>query len=141
LERYGFRSFQPREIILSDDSFRPLARTYEKGEVIEKEINFEISASDAIRLKWAYYVSLLQVMKAGDTNHPGLVIFDEPGQQEIEAQSLYSLMKWSAQSLATDQQLIMATSEPLERLTSALSGTNANIVSFDGFILQPISNN
>lgn len=140
LERYGFRSFQPGEIFLSDDNFRPLARTYEKGELVEKEINFEISASDAIRLKWAYYVSLLEIMEAGGTNHPGLVVFDEPGQQEIEAESLYSLMRWSAQSLASDQQLIMATSEPLEKLREALSGTDANIVSFDGFILQPMSN-
>ena len=84
LDSYGFRSFQPGEISLSRDNFRPLALRTEKGETVEKEINFEVSASDAIRLKWAYYLSCLELISDFSTNHPGLVVFDEPGQQEIE---------------------------------------------------------
>jgi hypothetical protein len=40
LDSYGFRSFQPGEISLSRDNFRPLALRTENGETVEKEIKF-----------------------------------------------------------------------------------------------------
>ena len=145
LERYGFRSFQSAEILLSRDNFRPLVAAHERsGELIEKEINFEISASDAIRLKWAYYLSIMQLAEnVGPnqpvmTNHPGILIFDEPGQQEIESTSLFSFMKDAARTSQRGKQVIMSTSELLEAVTSTLS-SNANIISFPGFILQPVT--
>ena len=51
LDSYGFRSFQPGEISLSRDNFRPLVLRTEKGETVEKELNFQVSASDAIRTR------------------------------------------------------------------------------------------
>jgi len=84
LEMYGFKSFRPSEIHLSRDNFRPLM--YSRGEddtTIEKEINFETSASDGIRLKWAYYLSLLSLSSSYRMNHAGLLVFDEPGQQQM----------------------------------------------------------
>jgi hypothetical protein len=138
LGRYGFRSFRPDEIELSIDNFRPLIRKEEDGETIEREINFEVSASDAIRLKWAYYLALLSLSRRRATNHCGLVIFDEPGQQEIEISSLQALLQWSARSLDDDQQLIIATSEPLVALREILGGAAVNLITFDGFILQPL---
>lgn len=139
LERYGFRSFQSSEISLSRDNLRPLviARD-ETGGTVEKEINFEISASDAIRLKWAYYLSSLELMDGGTTNHPGIVVFDEPGQQEIESASLFEFLRSAAEPLDRARQVIVSTSEPLDAVTAALD-THANVVSFPGFILQPLT--
>lgn len=137
LERYGFRSFQPVEISLSHDNFRPLVLRNDKGETVEKEINFEMSASDAIRLKWAYYLSCMELMRHFSVNHPGLAIFDEPGQQEVEASSLFEFLRSASQSAQTGQQVIVSTSETYEAVSATL-GESANIVSFPGFILQPI---
>jgi len=137
LGSYGFKSFQPNEIHLSKDNLRPLIYTIIDSEIVEKEINFEISASDAIRLKWAYYLSLLSVSKECAANHCGLVIFDEPGQQEMEAPSLRALLEWASGGLLEDQQLIIATSEPYESLNASLQG-RYHLVNFDGLILQPI---
>ena len=137
LERYGFRSFQPGEISLSYDNFRPLVLRSEKDEMVEKEINFEMSASDAIRLKWAYYLSCMELMRAFSVNHPGLAIFDEPGQQEVETSSLFEFLHSASQSVQNGQQVLVSTSETYEAITAAL-GNSANIVSFPGFILQPI---
>lgn len=137
LDRYGFRSFQPGEICLSNDNFRPLVTQTEKGESVEKEINFEVSASDAIRLKWAYYLSCLELMKQVVTNHPGLLVFDEPGQQEIESTSLFEFLRSAARGAAAGRQVIVSTSETLDAVSSALGGA-ANIVSFPAFILQPL---
>jgi hypothetical protein len=137
LERYGFRSFQPGEISLSYDNFRPLVLRSDKGETVEKEINFEMSASDAIRLKWAYYLSCMELMRDFSVNHPGLTIFDEPGQQEVEASSLFEFLSSASQSAQNGQQVLVSTSETYE-VVSATLGDSANIVSFPGFILQPI---
>jgi hypothetical protein len=137
LERYGFRSFQPGEISLSYDNFRPLVLRNDKGETVEKEINFEMSASDAIRLKWAYYLSCMELMRDFSVNHPGLAIFDEPGQQEVESSSLFEFLRSAAQSAQNGQQVLVSTSETYEAVSATL-GDSANIVSFPGFILQPI---
>jgi hypothetical protein len=137
LDSYGFRSFQPGEISLSRDNFRPLALRTEKGETVEKEINFEVSASDAIRLKWAYYLSCLELISDFSTNHPGLAVFDEPGQQEIESASLFEFLRSAARCSARGQQVIVSTSETLNAVDAALGGTS-NIVSFPAFILQPL---
>lgn len=139
LDRYGFRSFQPGEISLSSDNFRPLVLRSENGEMVEKEINFEVSASDAIRLKWAYYLSCLELISAFTVNHPGLAVFDEPGQQEIEVGSLFEFLRSAAQRASQGQQVIVSTSETLDAVNAAL-GANSNIVSFPAFILQPLEN-
>jgi len=137
LERYGFRSFQPGEISLSYDNFRPLVLRNDKGETVEKEINFEMSASDAIRLKWAYCLSCMELMRDFSVNHPGLAIFDEPGQQEVESSSLFEFLRSASQSAQNGQQVLVSTSETYEAVSATL-GDSANIVSFPGFILQPI---
>lgn len=137
LERYGFRSFQPGEISLSYDYFRPLVLRNDRGETVEKEINFEMSASDAIRLKWAYYLSCMELMRDFSVNHPGLAIFDEPGQQEVESSSLFEFLRSASQSAQNGQQVLVSTSETHEAVSATL-GDSANIVSFPGFILQPI---
>lgn len=39
------------------------------------------SASDAIRVVWAYLLGMLEVARVKDTNHPEFLVFDEPKQQ------------------------------------------------------------
>ncbi|QGN54236.1 hypothetical protein [Novosphingobium sp. Gsoil 351] len=138
LKSYGFRSFQPGEIALSTDNFRPLVRERKGSEIVEKEINFEVSASDAIRLKWAYLLAAFELMRDRPTNHPGLVIFDEPGQQEIDSGSLFAFLKRSATAAQTGQ-VIVSTSEPLVSVRHEM-GTSGQIIDFPGFILQPAMN-
>lgn len=134
IQAYGFRSFKPSEIVLSLENQRPLALTRdEDGDIVEKEITFEVSASDGIRLKWAYYLSLLQHA----SNHAGLVVYDEPGQQEIDASSLYSFLKDAVKDKNHGRQIIITTSEPLPAVKAAV-GDEANIITFDSFILQPL---
>jgi hypothetical protein len=138
LSLFAFRSFPVNEITLSSDNLRPLALTRNKdGDAIEQELGFEMSASDAIRMKWAYYLSMQYMSDRQNTNHIKLTIFDEPGQQEIELPSLNSLFRWSAEKLGS-QQFIAATSEPLATVYEALGDFKARVQHFDGFILQPI---
>jgi hypothetical protein len=133
---YKFRSFQPSEIALSTDNFRPLVQERAGKEIVEKEINFEVSASDAIRLKWAYLLAAFELGRDQRTNHPGLLIFDEPGQQEIDSTSLFAFLKRATADTQSRGQVIVSTSEPLPLVQSQMSG-KARIIDFPGFILQP----
>jgi chromosome segregation ATPase len=138
LDRYGFRSFHTSEIDLAEDSFRPLVRTIDKeGRLVERELGFEVSASDAIRLKWAYYLTLLSMSHAYNTNHPGLLILDEPGQQEIESESFVAFLRWAAANIRNEQ-LILATSEKRTLIEDAIREYDCNLISFGELILRPL---
>jgi predicted nucleic acid-binding Zn-ribbon protein len=139
LRRYGFRSFQPSEVKLSRDNFRTVRCESADGYIVEREINFELSASDAIRLKWAYYFSLLLVGNRLDTNHPRLLIFDEPGQQEVRKDSLLSFMDELSRSVDSKGQVIVATSADRSHIEPLIARGSANILNFDEYILQPLA--
>lgn len=134
---YGYKSFLVNEIELAEDNLRPIAVVVDDGERVQREIGLNDSASDGTRLKWAYYLSILSLANNTPINHFQLNIFDEPGQQEIEWQSMVQFLKWIALNVTHRQQVIVTTSETKQRIEAALAGLDANIINFDGFILQP----
>ena len=139
LRAFGFHSFKPEEISLSDDNFRPqVVKIDAEGNRYERDIGFEASASDGIRLKWVYYLSLISLLKNYNTNHLGVVVFDEPGQQQMKDIDLSTFFKWSAKNIGLDQQMIVSTSESLDRVSGSLGDAEAHVRAFDGFILKPI---
>jgi hypothetical protein len=92
---YGFSTFPPSGLEISHESYRPQREGF--------EIGFEMSASDTIRLKWAYQLALLEVARAAETNHAGLVIFDEPQQQKTAKISFKKLLDRAALARASGQ--------------------------------------
>ena len=127
---YGFTTFPAGEIEISPDNYRPQKEGF--------EIGFELSASDAIRLKWAYQLGLLELSRTTATNHPGFVIFDEPRQQETAKVSFHNLLRRSATSKKFDQQVIFATSEDRGQLAAAVKGIEHHLIPFDGPIIRRI---
>lgn len=131
LALYGFGTFRPSELEISEDNFRPQKEGF--------EIGFEVSASDAIRLKWAYQLALLELDREKDTNHPGILFFDEPRQQEASRISLSNLLKRAASAKQANQQVIFATSEDRHELDVLLASVESHLISFEGPILRPVS--
>lgn len=111
----------------------PVYRAYSNE--VPQSIRINSSASDFVRNIWAYTLSLL----IEGENHPGLVIFDEPGQHRTNISSLKSLLQES--SLIVDKQIIIFTSvnkrindeEILEInvLTEDLKSENYNLIELD----------
>jgi hypothetical protein len=128
VEAYGVRSVEPDEIEISADTFRA---TYQ-----DFELQFDLSASDTIRSAWAYRTALLEVGRTEQTNHPGVLMFDEPRQQEVSRESLTAFLARLGRSASAGEQVIVATSEPLESLRIMLDGTGASVLSFEGRILE-----
>ena len=140
LGSFGFRSFGPGEIELTDDDFRLHAvKQEEGGERVERSIGFEASASDGIRLKWAYYLALLEVSHRFQTNHVGMIMFDEPGQQQMKELDLGSFLSRAAESVRRTGQIVVSTSDHIERVRDSLKGSTATIHNYDGFMIQPVA--
>lgn len=57
------------------------------------DMKFDSSASDGIRVIWAFTMALLQVSIEKDGNHPCVIIFDEPAQQSIVPEDMKSFIE------------------------------------------------
>jgi hypothetical protein len=127
---FNFSTFDPSEVTISDDTYRPQKEGF--------EIGFETSASDAIRLKWAYQLSLLEIDNVEKTNHPGMLVFDEPRQQSSAKVSFENLLKRAARAKKNNQQVIFSTSEDLQNLKRITKNLDCEERIFYGYVLQPI---
>ncbi len=128
---YGFCTLPAAEIEIAPDNFRPQKEGF--------EIRFELSASDAVRLKWAYHLALLELSRTDTTNHPGFVVFDEPRQQAAREISFQRLLERAASAKAAGQQVIFATSEDRARLEGFLNRIDCTYRAFDGYIVEPLT--
>ncbi len=128
------RLYQPESLPLEDlaisrESYLPAAGNVDLG--------FQISASDGIRLIWAYLLGLLETARSVVTPHPGLLIFDEPKQQSAKEYSLQMLLERASQAGQHGQQVLFATSEPRERLDEMLAGIEVQYEPIEGRLLIP----
>lgn len=120
LRRYGFSSLSPDEVEINRETYRPANEGFDLG--------FDISASDMIRVIWAYLMSLLEVSRSFDGNHAGFLIFDEPRQQETAKESYEALLRQAADAGAAGVQILFATSEPSLGLRAMLSGAAYSLI-------------
>lgn len=127
LVEYQFNTFSPAALTVSEDTYRPEKEGF--------EIGFELSASDTIRLKWAYQLGLLDVAMTSGTNHPHILVMDEPRQQEAAEVSVAGLFSEAARVAAKGSQILIATSERLESVESALRGKKCQLIKFDGRLI------
>ena len=100
LERYHYSSLSSFDgIDISIESLLPTIDGF--------DMKFDSSASDGIRVIWAFTMALLQVSGEKNGNHPGVIIFDEPGQQSIVPEDMKSFIS-SAVELRMSCQIITA---------------------------------
>jgi hypothetical protein len=130
LEAFEFESAKPQEVSI-DDTMSPTVEGY--------DISFQNFASDGIRLRWAYLLSLLEVAGHLGDRHPGLLILDEPGQQGVEHSSLASLYR-VVTDLSSSGQILLTTSEPASVLAEWFANGNYQLIDLQGERLrQPIA--
>ena len=129
LHDYDFGSFSDERLSISPDDYRPRREEF--------DLQADISASDSIRVVWAYLLGLLEVSATSATNHPGLLVFDEPRQQSTKTVSFEALLQRAGRD-ADGRQIIFATSEDLEPLRAMLSGVPHHLHAIDGYVLQRV---
>jgi len=84
--------------------YMPVYLNKKEGVYLPQSIRINSSASDFVRNIWAYTLGLLNK----GVNHPGVIIFDEPGQHRTNLSSLKQLFKISSE--IKERQTIIFTS-------------------------------
>jgi len=133
LADFGFSSFNPELIQISEETYLPTREGFDLG--------FDTSASDGIRVIWSYLIGIFKLSKVYSTNHPQVLIFDEPRQQEAKKVSFTKLLKESVAACVGGGQIILATSEDEDVLVAALGSSSYTLRSFpatDGKILRKL---
>lgn len=128
LGEYGFRSLSSSEIELSPFTYRPELEGF--------ELQTTISASDLIRTIWAYQSGMLEVAREVPTNHPGMLVFDEPRQQSTRDVSFAALLKRASSASKYGQQVIFFTSEEKTRLKEHLTDLDHSLCEVDGRVIK-----
>lgn len=86
LKEFGYKSVTNiNSISLSQENYMPMVENF--------DMKFDSSASDNIRVIWAYTLALLQTSLEYGGNHPGVIIFDEPDQHSIVVSDLEKLFR------------------------------------------------
>jgi hypothetical protein len=105
LREFSFHVFPPNEISIDPESMRPVHDGVDLG--------FQGSASDGLRLRWAYLLGLLESSKHVQGRHPGLLLLDGPRVYDVEASSMGAFLRACAdmQSRGESSQIVLTVSE------------------------------
>jgi len=129
--KFKYTSKMPKGITISEENYKPIIDGFEMAS--------GSSASDNIRLIWAYTLALQETCGNFDCNHIGITFFDEPGQHEMADVSKSQFYHRIGHIETENNQVLVATSEEKETLINMLKDIPHNLYSFDGKIIVPIS--
>ena len=127
---FGYRSTSRTRLHISPDNYRPVCDDF--------EVSFGASASDNIRLIWAYTLALLSVSLTHTGNHWGIVVFDEPEQQQMKEASADALYASIARIDRQAFQLIVATSADTSAVNRRLADLPHNLLEFGDKVIRPL---
>lgn len=138
LRVFNYQSKPFDAIRISQDTYLPVAQKTDAEQFYN--IKFDSSASDFIRCIWAYTTALLKTSIAYDTNHPRLLVFDEPKQQDMSKDSFRSFL--TELSKFTEQQVILFASfeNSDSSFAEATDGLTFSINKIDELLIRPITN-
>lgn len=127
LESFSFSSINTNEITISHDKYTPIVSGF--------DIKFDSSASDNIRLIWSYLIAIYTTSLQFSGNHPGLMVFDEPGQQQMAVKSQKKLFEVLSK---TKGQVIVGTSLEPEEIQEITKNLTLNVIDLgEDFIIKP----
>lgn len=137
LRVFNYQSKPFYAIRISQDTYLPVAQKTDAEQFYN--IKFDSSASDFIRCIWAYTTALLKTSITYSTNHPRLLVFDEPKQQDMSKDSfrnfLVELSKFNEQ-----QVILFASFENSDNsFAEATQGLTFSINKIDGLLIRPIT--
>lgn len=134
---FDYSSADIKDIEINAASLLPTLEKVELREIID--VKNESSASDFVRLIWAYILALYQAKKySTGNNHIGALIFDEPGQHSMSIESQRALM--NLLSHETNLQSIVAASfdESEDIFITTTRDLEFNYINWDGKVISKI---
>jgi hypothetical protein len=135
---FGYESAPIREVEIGKDTLVPCLAQMELRE-IRTDIKSDSSASDFVRLIWSYLLALHQTSSTplSPGNHPGLLMFDEPGQHSMAVDSQHALLKQLASETVLQSIVAASFDEAEEVFRQATQGIEYTLIEWDGKLLRP----
>ena len=132
LQEFGFESFPLDTVILDRTSYKPKREGF--------DLAYAVSASDHIRIIAAYATALLESARRFTSNHPGLLILDEPRQQNMQWPDFAKILSRLSAATAAKQQVIVATSDRPDAINALMKEIPHSRVDvdYDGWLLKPL---
>lgn len=131
LQASGFRSYGADEVGLDEEDLVPTRDRF--------DLDVDVSASDVVRTKIAYLQAVRQV-GVERARHPGLLILDEPRQQDMEAPDFGAILQYLSASDPRQTQTIITSATPTDELAVLLGDFDVIVNMIDlgtGRVLQP----
>jgi len=136
---FGYESAPISDVEIGKDTLVPCLAQMELRE-IRTDIKSDSSASDFVRLIWSYLLALHQTSSSPSSpgNHPGLLMFDEPGQHSMAVDSQHALLKQLAGE-STLQSIVAASFDEAEEVfRQATEGLKYTLIEWDGKLIRPL---
>ena len=134
---FGYKSAPTTDIEINPTLF-PYLSGIELREV-NTDIKSDSSASDFVRLIWAYLISIFSVSNKYNGNHLGFIVFDEPAQHSMAVSSINSLFKALSKESAL-QSIVGASFDESDRVFSeSVDGVKYNLIIVGEKLLKPLS--
>jgi predicted ATPase len=87
---------------------------------------------------WAYVNGLMEVARSQPTNHPGVLVMDEPKQQGAHRRDLGTFLRRLAVCGRSGQQVIITTSEEADTFAPLVENLDCKVFDFEAKILEPL---
>ncbi|MCD8407103.1 hypothetical protein LNI98_04025 [Tenacibaculum dicentrarchi] len=135
LNKFNYSSKTINNIAISPENYLPLAK--KPNDNLFYNIRFDSSASDFVRSIWAYTCSLYKTSVTKNGNHPNLLMFDEPKQQDMSINDFTSFLK-ELSTYKNAQTLLFASFENSdETFKKATVGIEFHLNYIDDKLIKP----
>ena len=136
LGKFNYSSKTINDIAISDENYLPLAK--KPNDNLVYNIRFDSSASDFVRSIWAYTCSLYKTSIEKNGNHPNLLMFDEPKQQDLSINDFSNFLK-ELSTYKIAQTLLFASFENSdETFNKATEGIEFHLNYINEKLIKPI---
>ncbi len=132
LTEFGFESFPLDTVTIERESYRPKREGF--------DLSYAVSASDLVRIIAAYLTALLETSRSTKTNHLGLLVLDEPRQQNMKWKDFAQILRRLSSAAKHGQQVIVATSDPPEAIADLMTNVPHSRIELEylGYLLRPV---
>lgn len=138
LRKFDYKSKSNDFITISRENYLPVAQTKFGNDLKNYDLRFDSSGSDFIRCIWAYTCSLYLTSNKNNGNHPNLLMFDEPKQQDISINHfrnfLQELTNYSGQVI-----LFASFENSDESFKTATNGLKFNLIHIKDKLIKPFN--
>ena len=134
---FNYKSAPTSDIEINRDTLFPYLAGLELREV-NTDIKSDSSASDFVRLIWAYLLAVYSASEELGGNHPGLVLFDEPGQHSMGVTSVNALLATISKQRNIQGIVAASFDESDEVFGESVHGVNHHLIECGYKLLKPV---